>query len=176
LLRMLLDHDFGGYCLAAICDPAAVAALAGQRLGGRHRLAIGGRGYAGDAGPVARDWEFLSSSAGRFTLEEPASPLAALFGQTIDMGRCVVLRNGRVNVLVTSRPTPPWDLGQWRSQGLAPERARVIAVKSAIAHRLAYARIAAAWLSVDTPGPCPTDVDTIAYRHARRSPLSTASG
>jgi microcystin degradation protein MlrC len=168
LLRFLLEQDVGGICLLALCDPGAVARLQAQQIGGRHRIAIGGRGYVGDSGPVEREWEFMSRSTGVFSLEDPASPLAAFHGQTVDMGPCVVLRAGQVNVLVMSRPVGPWDLGQWRSQGLVPEQARVIAVKSAVAHRMAYRGIASAWVSVETPGPCPTDLSKIPYLHVRR--------
>lgn len=171
LLRLLLAHDLGGPCLAAICDPAAVAAMAGSPIGARRRLAIGGRGFAGDAGPVEREWTLRSRTDGSFRLEEPASPLAALSaatGQVVAMGPTIVLEDGAVSVVVTSVPIPPWDLGLWRSQGLVPERARVIAVKSAIAHRLAHDPIAVASVAVETPGPCPTDLGPVPYRRLRR--------
>jgi microcystin degradation protein MlrC len=158
LLRALIDADVGGESFVAICDPAAVAALADAPSGARRRLAIGGRGFRGDPGPLEREWTLVSRSDGDFALENPRSPLAAFHGQTVRMGPCAVVACGAVRVLLTSRPTAPWDLGQWRSQGLEPKRARVIGVKAAAAHRLAYQPIAAAWLSVDAPGPCPSDL------------------
>jgi microcystin degradation protein MlrC len=124
-------------------------------------MGIGGRSFRGDPGPVEREWTVRSRSDGTFTLEDPRSPLAAFHGQTVRMGPCALVEHGAVRVLLTSRPTAPWDLGQWRSQGVEPERARVIGVKSAAAHRLAYAPIAVAWLSVATPGPCPSRLDAL---------------
>jgi microcystin degradation protein MlrC len=56
-------------------------------------------------------------------------------------------------VLLTSRRTPPLDLGQWRSQGVDPEDLFVIGVKAAIEHRPAYSPIARASYTVDLPGP-----------------------
>ena len=50
------------------------------------------------------------------------------------MGPCAVVRHDGVTVLLTSRMTPPSDLGQWRSQGVDPEGFLVIAVKAATEH------------------------------------------
>lgn len=47
-------------------------------------------------------------------------------------------------MLLTSRRTPPFDLGQWRSQGVEPEDLFVVGVKAAIEHRPAYDPIARA--------------------------------
>ncbi len=167
LLRLLLDVDLGGPSLIAICDPHAVEAMARVAVDDQIRCAIGGRSHRGDEGPVERDWILLHRSDGTFMLEDPASPLAAFHGKLVRMGACVVLGHGQVRVLVTSRPTAPWDLGQWRSQGLSPEQARVIGVKSAAAHRAAYRGIACEFLSVHTPGPCPTDLTSIGYAKYR---------
>ena len=71
-------------------------------------------------------------------------------------------------ILLTSIKTPPFDLGQWRSQGIAPEKLSVIGVKAAVAHRRVYDPIAARMLWVDTPGPCRSDLRTFPYRNIRR--------
>jgi microcystin degradation protein MlrC len=89
-------------------------------------------------------------------------------GTRIDMGRSAVVRHAGVTVLLTSRKTPPFDLGQLRSQGIVPERQRVIAVKAAVAHRRAYEPIAAASYTVDTPGPCTSNLRSLPYRRIRR--------
>ena len=56
-------------------------------------------------------------------------------------------------MLLTSRRTPPFDLGQWRSQGVDPEGLFVIVIKAAAEHRPAYYPIATASYIVDLPGP-----------------------
>ena len=63
--------------------------------------------------------------------------------------------------------TPPFDLGQWHSQGIDVEKMAFVAVKAAVAHRRAYDRIAARMLWVDTPGPCSSHLSALPYRHAR---------
>jgi microcystin degradation protein MlrC len=70
--------------------------------------------------------------------------------------------------LLTSRRTPPFDLGQWRSQGVDPEKLSVIGIKAAAGHRQAYDPIAVASYTVDLPGPCAENLGRLPYRRIRR--------
>jgi microcystin degradation protein MlrC len=152
----------------AINDPHAVAALADARPGELRSLAIGGRDGTFGGGPFAAQFEFVSRSDGRFALEDPNSHLASMCGSQFDMGHCAVVRHGGVTVLLTGHKTPPFDLGQWRSQGIEPEKLSVIAVKAAVAHRRVYDPIAGAHYTVETPGPCSSNLATFPFRHVRR--------
>src|SRR5207249_2389225 len=98
----------------------------------------------------------------------PHSHLASMCGIHINMGPSAVVRSGGVRILLTSRKTPPFDLGQWRSQGIDPESLRVIGVKAAVAHRRAYDPIAKASYTVDTPGPCSSNLRAFPFRKIRR--------
>ncbi len=112
--------------------------------------------------------EFVSRSDGRFELEDKQSHLASMCGSQFDMGPCAVVRHGGVTILLTSRKTPPFDLGQWRSQGIEPEKLFAIGVKAAVAHRRVYDRIARQHVTVDTSGPCSSRLDRFPWRHVRR--------
>lgn len=70
----------------------------------------------------------------------------------------------------------PFDLGQWRSQGVDPESLFAIGIKAAVAHRRAYDPIARASYVLNTPGPCASDLRTLPYRRVRRPihPLDAA--
>lgn len=154
--------------VAVINDPEAVAALAGVPLGARKTLPIGGKGSHLDPGPVVIEVELLSQSDGRFTLEDRNSHLASMIGLHADMGPCATVRAGGTMILLTSRKTPPFDLAQLRSQGIAPEQQAFIAVKAAVAHRRAYEPILAASYWVATPGSCASDLTRLPYRHISR--------
>jgi microcystin degradation protein MlrC len=167
LLRALVRHRVEGSA-AIINDPQAVAALAEATPGQTRHLAIGGKGSPLDEGPLALDLELVSRSNGHFEVEDPNSHFAAAYGRHIDMGPCAVVRHGGVTILLTSRKTPPNDLGQWRSQGVEPTALSVIGVKAAVAHRRAYDPIAVASYAVRTPGPCTSDPATFPYRRLRR--------
>jgi len=166
ILRALVSRGVAN-ALVAINDPGAVAQLGAQSVGADVRLALGGRGWALDPGPFECDVTLLSRGSGAFQLEDPKSHLASMSGSAFDMGPCAVVRTGGVTILLTSRKTPPFDLGQYRSQGIHPERFAVIGVKAAVAHRRAYDPIARASYLVDTPGPCSSNLTRFPYRRLR---------
>jgi microcystin degradation protein MlrC len=167
LLRDFVRHKVQRAAIC-LCDPAAVQHLQREAIGTTIELAIGGRGSALDEGPLSLDLELVALNDGRFRLEDPHSHLASMFGSEFDMGPCAVVKHAGITILLTSCKTPPFDLGQWRSQGIDPAELSVIGVKAAVAHRQAYAPIAARLWSADTPGPCRSDLRTFAYRQLRR--------
>ena len=167
LLRALVAQQIPNAALA-LNDPAAVSALALLPLGDRLTLPLGGRGSRLDAGPFPLEVELVSRSEGHFELEDKQSHLASMCGDAFEMGPCAVVRHAGLTILLTSRKTPPFDLGQWRSQGIDPAQLSVIAVKAAVAHRRAYDPIAARMLWVNTPGPCTSDVRSLPFRHLTR--------
>jgi microcystin degradation protein MlrC len=167
VLRGLLRHDVAN--AGVILDDApAVAALADAVAGETRRLALGGRGSRLDPGPVTLDVEFVSRSDGRFTLEDRQSHLVGGAGMHIEMGNCAVVRHRGITILLTSRKTPPFDLGQWRSQGIDPEDFTFIGVKAAVAHRRAYDPIQGASFTLRTRGPCMSDLHALPYTKLRR--------
>lgn len=154
--------------VVAINDPRAVA-IVSQRAPGEHvTLDIGGRGSRLSGGPCRLDVEVVRSGPGLFALEDRNSHLASMCGDKFDMGPCAVVRHGGVTILLTTNKTAPFDLGQWRSQGIIPEEQFVIAVKAAVAHRRVYDPFLKKHLTVETPGPCASDLHTFPYRHIRR--------
>jgi len=156
-------------------DPETVQALQNQPIGAQISVNLGGKSGVIGAKPLALEVELLSTSDGKFTLEDRQSHLASMSGAQIDMGPCAVVRHRGVRILLTSHKTPPFDLGQWRSQGIVPETLSVIGVKAAVAHRRAYDPIAKASYWVDTPGPCSSNLRTLPFRRIRRPiyPLDT---
>jgi microcystin degradation protein MlrC len=167
VLRGFLRHGLRNAAVA-IADPAAVAALEGAVPGEIRRLSIGGKGSRLDSGPLELDVRFLSRSDGRFTLEDHQSHLAGMQGIHIDMGPSAVVEHEGIRILLNSRKTPPFDLGQFRSQGIIPEALSVIGIKAAVAHRRAYDPIAKRSFTVTTPGPCTSDLASLPYRRLRR--------
>lgn len=162
LLRALMAHRIEN---AAICinDPQSVRDIEA----GTRRIRLGGKGSRLDPGPVELDIELIALNGGRFELEDKNSHLASMCGDVFDMGRCAVVKHGGLTILITSVKTPPFDLGQWHSQGIAVEQLSVVAVKAAVAHRRAYDKIAARMLWVDTPGPCSSNVKALPFKLAR---------
>jgi microcystin degradation protein MlrC len=166
VLRAFLRHGVEN-CAVAIADPAAVAAMSGAEPGDIRTLSIGGKGSAIAEGPIEVEARFISASDGEFALEDLNSHLAASQGSRFSMGASVVVKAGDVTILLTSRKTPPFDLGQLRSQGIEPEALKAIGVKAAVAHRRAYDRIAKGSFTVATPGPCTSRIETLPFKRLR---------
>ncbi|QEL22128.1 M81 family metallopeptidase [Bosea sp. F3-2] len=166
VLRAFLRHRVEN-CAVAIADPAAVSAMAGAQPGELRKLSIGGKGSAIAEGPVEIEAGFVSASDGEFALEDRNSHLAASQGSRFCMGPSVVVEAGGVTILLTSRKTPPFDLGQFRSQGIHPETLKAIGVKAAVAHRRAYDDIAKGSFTVATPGPCTSKIAGLPYSRLR---------
>lgn len=167
LLKAFVEHRIPNAGVI-INDPQAIAALNGMSPGDRRTLIMGGKSSPLYEAPYPLEVELVSRSDGRFTLEDPHSHLASMLGSQADMGPCAVVRHGGVTILLTTQPTPPFDLAQWRSQGIAPEKLFAIGIKAAVAHRQAYNPIARASLYVQTPGPCCTDLRLLPFQHIRR--------
>lgn len=166
VLRGLLDariHNAG----VIINDGEAVQHLSRLTPGDHVTLDIGGKSGAIGAQPLTLQVQLVSTSDGTFELEDLHSHLAVQ-GRRVTMGPCAVVRCGGITILLTSRATPPFDLAQWRSQGIIPETLRVIAVKAAVAHRQAYEPISKASYTLNTPGPCAPDLRRLPYQHVRR--------
>ena len=163
-LRLLLAAGVDDAAVA-INDPEAVRQLADLNPGDHATLDLGGRGDAADEGPVNLRVELVSKSDGRFELEDKKSHLASMSGDYYEMGPCAVVKTGGLTILLTTHRTPPFDLGQWRSQGIDPAGLKFIVVKSAVAHRRAYAPITARTLVVNTPGPTTNDLSRFNYQH-----------
>jgi microcystin degradation protein MlrC len=167
LLRALVANDIPNAAVC-LCDPEAVAALQHVELSERVTLPLGGKGSQLDEGPFSLEVKLISRSDGRFELEDRQSHLATMYGVHFDMGPCAVVRHHGITILLTTIKTPPFDLGQWRSQGIEPAKLSVIGVKAAVAHRRAYDPIAARMLWVDTPGPCRSDLRKLPFHYVRR--------
>ena len=167
ILKQLLKHDVQG-SVVVIADADAAARCHSEELGRRFRLTFGGTKARPTAGPVTLEVVLESKSDGSFVLEDRRSHLASVYGMNIEMGPCAVVRHGGIRILLTTWAMPPFDLGQLRSQGIVPEQASVIGVKAAVAHRRAYDPITAASYTVDTPGPCSSDLTQLPYKNVRR--------
>jgi microcystin degradation protein MlrC len=150
-----------------MADAAAVQALAGCRSGETITIRLGGSSRL-DPGPFELPVTFVSRSDGKFRLEDSRSHMAAAAGVNIDMGPCATVQAGGTAILITTRKTAPFDLGQLRSQGIVPEELAFVGVKAAVAHRRAYDRLKGRSYWVRTPGPCPSDLTTLPYRKIRR--------
>jgi microcystin degradation protein MlrC len=166
-LRAMLDmHVQEGTIVLA--DAAAVAACVAAGEGAEIALAVGGKTDEWHGEPVQVRGVVRKLSNGVFTCELPENHFASFYGTTVDMGSTAWLRVEGVNIILTRRKTPPFDLGQLRHIGVIPEQQKMIVVKSAVAYRAAYMPIAAAVVEMDTAGLCTANLSRFPYQHLQR--------
>jgi microcystin degradation protein MlrC len=151
-----------------LADPAAVAACWAAGAGAEVRLAVGGKTDRWHGEPIEVTGTVRALSDGTFECELPDNHFASFYSNTIRMGRTAWLHAGGVNIVLTERKTPPFDLAQLRGVGVIPERQKLIAVKSAVAYRAAYLPIAAGVVEMDTAGLCSANLARFPYRKLRR--------
>ena len=102
---------------------------------------------------------------GRFVSSDKKSA-----GVEFHMRRAAVIEVGRISVLATERPAFTFDPVRYRSGGLEPRDAKIVAAKSPLQFRDGYGRLAQACWVVDTPGPSTARVECLDWRH-RSTPL-----
>jgi microcystin degradation protein MlrC len=85
-----------------------------------------------------------------------------------DQGPTAVVEAGGLTVMLTSRRTAPFSLGQLTAFGLDPKRFQVIVAKGVHAPVAAYAPVCPTLIRVNTPGVTSADLTHFAYRHRRR--------
>ena len=178
-LRAMLDAGVVDGTVV-IADPEAVEICWSAGEGATVQLEVGGKYDEWHGTPVSVSGVVERLSDGTFTAELANNHFASFFGNTIRMGRTVWLRasesgvnsgvvgSGGVNIVLTERKTPPFDLAQLRSVGVIPEEQKMIAVKSAVAYRAAYLPIAAGVIEMDTAGLCSANLERFPYKHVRR--------
>jgi microcystin degradation protein MlrC len=171
VLRAFLRHGVEN-CAVAIADPDCVRSDRGRQARRQVRtLSIGGKGSR--ARPRDRSSSkatFVSAQRRRLRTRGPATATSRhRRASRLQHGaeRSWSQANG-VTILLSSRKTPPFDLGQLRSQGIIPEDLSVIGVKAAVAHRRAYDKIAKGSYTVTTPGPCTSALKTLPYQRLRK--------
>jgi len=162
LLGALLDAGVEDAALATIYDPEAVEAAVDAGVGERVSLSLGGRsGENGEPLDVTGRVRLLSD--GNYRNQGPMST-----GLAVSFGRTALLEVDGVDVLVGSHRQQPYDPEAFRSQGITPERQRVLVLKSTVHYRAGFEPFVGGVREVATPGLCSPDLSAFDYEHVPR--------
>lgn len=164
LLWALLDLGARDAALAAVTDPAAVAAAFDAGPGSCISVRLGGGIDRRGGYPIDVDAEVVRVAAGAFRRSGPVDA-----GLPVDLGRVAVLRaagrhEGDVTVIVTERAAEVDDVAFFRTFGVEPEGKKIVAVKSSLRYRAAYAGIAAEMIAAEAPGITTPDLAFFPFR------------
>ena len=89
-------------------------------------------------------------------------------GSEFRMGRTAVVVSGGIHLVIMERTVFQWDPELYRSQGLEPEDAKIVAVKSPAAFRAAFAPIAAEIFVLELPGVSSPDLQSFPWERITR--------
>ncbi|MFD1684287.1 M81 family metallopeptidase [Halobellus litoreus] len=162
LLNALLEAGVEGVAVAAIYDPAAVDAAIEAGVGESVAVELGGH-IEDNGDPIPVDAYVRSISDGTYRNQGPMST-----GLQVSFERTAVLEVDGIDVIVGSHRQQPYDPEVFRSQGITPERQRVLVLKSTVHYRAAFEPIAGAVREVSAPGLCSPDLSSFSYEHVQR--------
>jgi microcystin degradation protein MlrC len=153
--------------VAAVCDPAAVAAMAKAGVGAALTLRLGGRTDMPSIGSKGEPLEITGKvrtlSDGEWIVRGPMYT-----GVKVTMGPSAIFDTGKVQIVVTSRHHEPWDQGVFTSLGIDPKTKRFLLLKSRIHYRAGFAPLAAATITCDGDGVTTSDNDRLRFAKVRR--------
>src|SRR5690606_32900225 len=150
--------------LVTINDPEAVQQAFAAGLGGPFAGLVGGKTDQLHGPPVPVEGQVIRLRAdGRIRFQGPYMP-----GQPHDMGPAAVVRCGKVDIVLTSKRSPPFDAAYLAALDIDPASYHIIVAKSAVAWQAAFGPIAQQALMVDAPGITTVHLDTLPYRRLRR--------
>lgn len=162
ILQELIDQRAQG-AVVTIADEQAVAVAIEAGVGQELTLDVGGKSDSYHGKPITLRARVRLISDGVFINRGHMRD-----GITENMGRTAVLESDGIKLVLTEIKMPPWNLEQLRSVGIAPEREKIIVLKSAVAFRAAYEPIAREIIEVNTPGLSSLDLSQFSYKNVRR--------
>jgi len=178
VLRAALDAGFEGIVVGPTCDPAAVAQMIAAGVGAQVTLEVGGKVPMPRVGVAAPKPLMLSGvvrmiSDGEYVVSGPI-----FTGDRMFMGLTAVLDTGAAQIVVTSQPQEPLDLGCFEVLGIDPRAARFLVLKSRMYFRPVFEPLAAAVVPCASVGVTSSDNAIFRFEKVRRPiyPLDGAAG
>ncbi len=172
VLAEVLAQELDDLAFFAICDPEAVEQMTAAGIGADVTLDLGGRT---DMPAIGRDGEPITVSGTVGALSD------GIFEITAEMGRgtkaamgpsarldVVTPGGARIQIVVISRHTEPFDLGHFRSLGVEPTTTRYLVLKSRVHFRAGFGAIAAREVHCDGVGVTSSNNELFQFENVRR--------
>ncbi len=150
--------------LGLLFDPESAAAACAAGVGARLNLSIGRAVPTWDGTltdpPLHAEARVLAVHDGTLALHGPMTA-----GATVRLGPCACVEVEGIRVLLSSAKAQMLDLDLFRFLGVEPGAMQLLAVKSSVHFRAAFAPIASNILVAKAPGPMPADPGDLPWRH-----------
>ncbi|MBI4028538.1 MAG: M81 family metallopeptidase [Verrucomicrobia bacterium] len=167
LLREFLRQKITCTALLTMVDPEAVELAQQAGVGKTITVGLGAKRSRKYHQPVEVTARVARFSDGRFNLR-------GHIAMKVNMGRCVLLeiglpaataQAGSIKVVVSEFAGPGHDPEVFRHIGLEPKDAQIVVVKATVGHTDAYRDIMKENLPTECPGPSPSYLERLDYRH-----------
>jgi len=174
VIAEVLRQGLEDVAIFAVCDPAAVAAMADAGVGAAVDLELGGRTPMPALGlegrPLAVSGTVRLISDGEYVVRGPMYT-----GVRVSMGRTAVLDTGAVRLVVCERQHEPWDVGCLTSLGIDPAATRYVLLKSRVHWRAGFWPLARHVVELAGDGVTTSDYARLTFSRVRRPvfPLET---
>jgi microcystin degradation protein MlrC len=159
ILRALIERGVRDVALGPIWDPIAVQFCVAAGEGARLPLRFGGKTGPASGQPIDADVQ----------IQRVARGATQTFGQSlIDMGDCVAVQVGGVDVVLTTRRRQALGNDLFGNLGIDLATKQIVVVKSTNHFYASFAPLAKEVLYVDSNGPLPRDLRTLAFHKIER--------
>jgi microcystin degradation protein MlrC len=159
ILRALIDRQLANAAIGPIWDPIAVQYCVAAGEGARLPLRFAGKTGPASGAPI--DAEVL--------IRRVVRDATQTFGQsTVGMGDCAAVRVGDIDVVLPTRRRQAFGTDLFGNLGIDLAARKIVVVKSTNHFYASFAPIAKEVLYVDSGGPLPRDLRTLAFRKIER--------
>jgi microcystin degradation protein MlrC len=163
VMRQGLDDVVAG----PYCDPATVQLAKAAGVGAEITLDVGGKvdmpAISLNARPMTVTARVAAVSDGRYLVTGPMGT-----GTTANIGDTVLLETDGADILLSSLPLEPFDLGFYTHIGIDPTKRKYLLIKSRQHFRAVFEPIASNIIPVAGPGVCSEDYSIRTFHRIRR--------
>lgn len=155
IVRRMLERGMTGAAVAVLRDPENVRRCMEAGIGATVSLAISGMSDSRlSGGPLPVTGTVLNLTDGKYRNQD-----AMERGLLVDMGPCAVLNVAGNHIVLSTNRTQVLDAEGFRACGIAPEKQKILVVKSAVHYRASFGRFASRLVDLALPGYSAPDPD-----------------
>jgi microcystin degradation protein MlrC len=167
VLEEVIKQGLDDVVAGPYCDPVTVQLAKAAGVGAEITVDVGGKvdmpAIALDARPLTITATVAAVSDGRYIVRGPMAT-----GTTTNLGDTVLLETGSAEILLSSLPLEPFDLGFYTHIGIDPTKRKYLLIKSRQHFRAVFEPIANEIIPVAGPGVCSEDYSIRTFHRIRR--------
>jgi len=167
VLGEVMRQGLSNVAAGPFCDPETVQTLIDAGIGATVTVQLGGKTDTPSMGLKGEPLEVTGVvrriTDGAFTVTGPM-----FTGVKMNIGRCVVLDTGNIEIVVSEGRYEPFDTGCFTHAGIDPTKKSYVLIKSRQHFRAGFEPMAKDIVLVSGPGCCSSDYSLFPWKNIRR--------